>query len=760
MALAAGNVKKLDFICLTALPMLLCLTEPAWAQKAAQEAAQEAAQDSPAVPGTPAPGADQRVVDFSATTLTYDEHADQVVAAGDVRMATEGNNLRADRVSWNRASGEVRAEGNVRIVNPGGDAIYGDSVVLTDTLRDGVIENMLLVLEDGGRLAAVRAERKNGYTTLYRAAYSPCAVVNRKGCPKDPTWQITAVKVVHDPVEHRIHYQGASLNLLGARLIALPFLSHPDGSQGGGTGLLVPEIRISHNGVELSAPYYVRLAPNKDLTVTPHVYTEVLPMLEAQYRQLTRHGAFQLGGYITYGTRIPIDPLAVPAPVEDKGLRAYFEGNGRLQLDPLWSVTGSFRYATDRTFLRRYDISRDLRLRSFVDAERISSDSYISIAGWAFEGLRVTDRDGRQPVALPAIDARWRFKDPFWNGRIELQLNSLALYRPEGQDTQRAFAAAKWERRMLTGLGQELLLTAYARGDVYHSRQNLLTDTIVYRGAPGWQARAIGAVAAEMRWPLIGPFLTGTQRFTPRLQIVATPPTRNLDIPNEDARSVDLEDSNLFALNRFPGYDRWEDGTRVTYGMDWGADLPGVAIRTTIGQSYRLARRPSIFPPGTGLSGRFSDIVGRTNVKFGHRLSFVGRFRLDKDDLELRRAEVDAVVGGHQTYATVGYLRLNRDVDPKIEDLRDREEIRLGGRVKFANYWSIFGSTVIDLTGRREDPMSIADGYEPVRHRLGIAYDDDCLELGLTWRRDYDTAGDFRRGNTFLFRVALKNLGR
>ena len=67
---------------------------------------------------------------------------------------------------------------------------------------------------------------------------------------------------------------------------------------------------------------------------------------------------------------------------------------------------------------------------------------------------------------------------------------------------------------------------------------------------------------------------------------------------------------------------------------------------------------------------------------------------------------------------------------------------------------------MIDLTDRREDPLSIADGYEPVRHRLGITYDDDCLELGLTWRRDYDNAGDFRRGNTFLFRVALKNLGR
>jgi LPS-assembly protein len=71
----------------------------------------------------------------------------------------------------------------------------------------------------------------------------------------------------------------------------------------------------------------------------------------------------------------------------------------------------------------------------------------------------------------------------------------------------------------------------------------------------------------------------------------------------------------------------------------------------------------------------------------------------------------------------------------------------------------VFGSTVINLTDEEEDPLSMADGFEPVRHRLGLAYDDECIELALTWRRDYETSGDFRRGNTFLFRVALKNLG-
>lgn len=710
----------------------------------------------------PAPAEETREVAFSADEVSYDTDSEVVTASGNVRMSTEGNNLRADTIAWDRQSGEVRAYGNVRVANPEGDVVYGDSVVLTDTLRDGAVQNLLLVLADGGRLAADSAERVDGYTILHRAAYSPCAVIDSDGCPKRPTWKITAVEVVHDPVRDRISYKGASLNLFGVPIIALPGLSHPDGSGGGGSGLLVPEIRISRsNGFELSLPYYFKLAPNRDATITPHVYTDVLPMLEGNYRQLTDRGAFQVSAFVTEGERIRIDPLALLSPDEDnEGIRGYIEGNGKFQLDPLWSVTASGRYVTDRTFLRRYDISRDDRLRSTVNVERIAPDSYISLAGWAFQGLRVTDMAGRQPVALPAIDARWRIADPLMGGRIELQANSLSIVRTEGQDTQRAFAGARWDRRSITGMGQELLLTAYGRSDVYHADDTLLTPTIRYRGTEGWQTRGIGALAAELRWPLIGVLGGGIQRFTPRVQIVASPPTQNIGIPNEDARAVDLEDSNLFALNRFPGYDRWEDGTRVTYGADWALDVPGVAIRTTVGQSYRLSRKPSIFPQGTGLSDRFSDIVGRTTVKFGRRLDVVHRFRLDKDNAAIRRNEIDAVVGGRQTYATVGYLRLDRDVDPALEDLRDREEIRLGARVRFADYWSLFGSTVVDLTSSEEEPFTLGDGYEPVRHRLGIGYDDDCIEIGVTWRRDYETTGDFRRGNTFLFRVALKNLGR
>ncbi len=708
-------------------------------------------------PAPSAPAAPEQAVDFSAEQLNYDDNTDTVTATGDVRMTREGNRVRADSISWNRKSGQVIASGNVIVVNPGGDAAYGDKVQLTDTLKDGVVDNLLLVLAEGGRLAADRGTRVDGISTLENAAYTPCPVTDDSGCPKNPSWSISAVKIVHDPVAKKLTFTHAQPHILGIDLFTLPKFTIPLGGQGA-SGLLAPDIRYSRtNGLEYAQPFYFRLSSNRDLTLTPHFYTEILPALGGQYRALTENGAYQIGGFATYSSRLPAGTLTGP---RDRDFRGYVDASGRFQLDPAWSITGSIRRVTDRTFLRRYDISNDDRLRSVIRVERAATDSFLSIDSWSFQTLRAGEDQGQSPWVLPNVDYRLRLPDLIAGGRVSAQVNALSIARSDGQDTQRMFASARWDLRRLTPWGQELLLTAYGRGDLYHSKGNALTTTAQYRGDPGFEGRAVGSIAAEMRWPLIGQFLSGVQRITPRVQLVATPHVRNFDIPNEDARSVDLEDSNLFALNRFPGYDRYEDGVRLTYGLDWAYDAPNVAIAANIGQSYRITRRGTAFPDGTGLNGRTSDIVGRASVKWRDWITFTERFRLDKDNLAVRRNEVDATIGSKSTYAVIGYLRLNRDIPFTLEDLRDREEIRLAGRLALTKYISVFGSTIIDLTDRAEDPTSTVDGYEPVRHRLGIAYTDDCIDLGFTWRREYQTSGDARAGNSFLVRLAFKGFGR
>ncbi|WP_447406533.1 hypothetical protein, partial [Clostridium perfringens] len=74
---------------------------------------------------------------------------------------------------------------------------------------------------------------------------------------------------------------------------------------------------------------------------------------------------------------------------------------------------------TDPTFLRRYDISRDDRLRTTASLEHIDANSYFAITGWYVQTLRVGDIQGRQAIALPAIDYRQRLD--VLGGKLQLQ---------------------------------------------------------------------------------------------------------------------------------------------------------------------------------------------------------------------------------------------------------------------------------------------------------------------------------------------------
>ncbi len=709
----------------------------------------------------PAPPADSaqepRRIAFEADTLSYDNAANTVTASGNVVARSGDESVRADRIVWHRATGQIMAEGSVRLVDGDGNQLFTDSLELTDELKAGTMANLLLAFRQGGRLAADMATRDDaGNIVLDRAVYSSCAVENSDGCPQNPSWRVTAQRMRYDATSDDVHFEGAHLEMFGARILPLPGLViRADGSAT--SGLFIPDVGLTaSNGLEISDSYYWRLGDNRDLTLTGTLYTSAAPMLNAQYRQLDENGAFQISTYGTFSNRIPLNSTV---PTAENSLRGYVFANGRYQLDPNWSVSGSLRLASDRTFARRYDISREDRMRSTVNVERIDADSYFSLSGWATQALLVQVDQGQVPLALPLLDYRRRLADPVIGGRVDLQFNTLAITRAEGQDTQRAFARAQWDLRRITAMGQEVTLTGMVRTDVYHSNQNLLTQTPSYRGDNGWQARGVAVAALDVKWPFIGVFMGGSQILTPRMQLVATPETRNLAIPNEDARAIDLEDSNLFAINRFPGYDRVEDGVRLTYGVDWEASFPGWRLETTVGQSYRLTDKPTLFPDGTGLNEQWSDVVGRTTVRFRDLLRLTHRFRLDKDNLSVRRNEIDAALGNDRTYIELGYLRLDRNIDLNFEDLQDREEVRVAGRLAFARYWSIFGSAVVNLTDRNEDPTFVADGFEPLRTRLGIAYADDCLELGFTWRRDYIELADARSGNSFRLHFALRNLG-
>ena len=161
---------------------------------------------------------------------------------------------------------------------PQGDKLIGDNVVLTDTLRDGTIDNLLVVLESGGRIAADAGTRSAASTILENAVYSPCPVTTETGCPRTRAGRSPPPGSIHDPADaaHPLR-AAAGCSFFGVTLPLLPIFSVGTGGDGRRhRRVLVPDISLSEQqrASKLPLPYYWQIAPNRDLTITPHVYTE------------------------------------------------------------------------------------------------------------------------------------------------------------------------------------------------------------------------------------------------------------------------------------------------------------------------------------------------------------------------------------------------------------------------------------------------------------------------------------------------------
>ena len=101
-------------------------------------------------------------------------------------------------------------------------------------------DDLLVVMREGGRLAAKSGEREdNGDIILHDAAYSGCAIEDIEGCAKKPSWEITAVRVHYDDKQKRVRYKGAVLHVFGVPLLPLPGLAHTSDFRAV-SGLLIP----------------------------------------------------------------------------------------------------------------------------------------------------------------------------------------------------------------------------------------------------------------------------------------------------------------------------------------------------------------------------------------------------------------------------------------------------------------------------------------------------------------------------------------
>ncbi len=682
-----------------------------------------------------------------ADEVTFDENTGVATATGNVEIAQGSRLLRADRVTYWKKTDTFTATGNIAIVEPNGDVIFGDQGEFTNQFKDGFIKGFRMLFKDNSRLVATGGRRVGGVvTTLANGVFSPCDLCNHD--PNHaPLWRIKAVRVIHDNVRKEIEYKDAVLEMFGIPVAYLPYMSHAGPSVKRRSGLLIPSYGSDSDlGLTVEIPYFWAINPSEDLTLTPVVYSDEAPMLEAIYRRRLAHGEVEAEGSITRPDRADGG-----SGTENRG---HLLVKGKHDIDPVWRAKYQLQYSSDDTYLRRYgfDEPDNQTLTTSLNLEGFKGHNYAQLSGYHFQGLRVDDDPGEIPLVVPFAEVHYVSKPGPGGSYLTADSSLLALHRNEGTDSRRISLKGGWHLPYTARNGEVYELSASLQGDLY-SVSDVITGS---KSESGLTGRLFPQLIAKWRYPFVRREKKGSQLIEPIAALVLAPNGGNPSkIPNEDSQDVEFDDTNLFSPSRFTGVDRVDGGQRFIYGVNWGLyGDQGGAIEAFLGQSYRL-RSKSEFPKGSGLQDQASDLVGRIRVSPGKYLDLLYRFRFDHKDLKAKRSEVRVSAGPSWLRGDVNYFFV---ADTTVSgEFGDREEITFGLTARLSRYWSMTANIREDLTDG--DDTNPDDDGGTISQNIGFKYQDECLIFNVKFERSFTEDRDLKPKDTLFFQLIFKHLG-
>jgi LPS-assembly protein len=317
-------------------------------------------------------------------------------------------------------------------------------------------------------------------------------------------------------------------------------------------------------------------------------------------------------------------------------------------------------------------------------------------------------------------------------------------------------AQADWRRSVTDQFGQVFTPFASLRADMASVQVKNDANVGNYLDTGDHNlVRAMPTVGLEYRYPFINVQSWGTNTIEPIAQIIVRPnETKVGRFPNEDAQTLVFDDSNLFRVDKFSGWDRVEGGSRANYGIQGTTQFnQGGFVNVLFGQSYSLFGQNSFAVTdatntglNSGLDSRASDYVARASYQPNSTYKFTSRFRFDESTFAMKRMELETSANFDRWSALLLYG--DYAAQPEIGFLNRRQGILGSGQYKIDSNWAIFGSALYDINAKKFSQT-----------RVGIGYVDDCLIIGLNYITNYVYSGNVSANHQVMLQLSLRTLG-
>ncbi|WP_233999489.1 LPS assembly protein LptD [Pseudoalteromonas sp. T1lg22] len=469
---------------------------------------------------------------------------------GDVDISSSTMTLNARSALIDKQQGLLNAQGPLT---------YRDGVAiitsrgLNASLDDSNIKLLAAdyqLTEQQGRGGAEQLEVSQEALTLSNASFTTCPV-------DDETWSINADKIILSQQKGWGETHGATLKIYNTPVLYLPYFTFPINDQRK-TGFLAPRLSSSNRyGVETITPYYINLAPNYDLTLTPRYMSKKGLQLQSEFRYLTETSQGMLG----------LEYLDSDKTERELGNRYIYHWQQQSYFNDQWRAGVDITNVSDDNYLTdlgsNYASKTDTHLaRSGILThlgERWRTDIQIQdyeVLGDHLESYTALPRIGFSQTQ--AYQLGWF--DASINGEISHFRNSTRIIDEATRLHIEPKLSFSEDRYAWSFLSEFSLL------HTYYDQQGDLADTdfeeTVHRTLP--KVRLYSQLNFERDTSLFVD--NGIQTLEPQIQYLYTPNKDQNNIGLFDTTKLQDDFFGLFRDRRFSGVDRIAAANQITLG--------------------------------------------------------------------------------------------------------------------------------------------------------------------------------------------------
>ena len=643
------------------------------------------------------------------------------VLSGSVELKQANRELYSDEVRLNRTTRESALKGNVKIRQQG-MLILGESAEVNLNEKKLDVRNTEYVIHNihvhGSAGRIYNPEER--VLVLDRSTYTTCE-------PSGNAWQIKAKEIRLDQESGWGEVSGATIEVGGVPVVYLPWWTFPidDRRQ---SGFLFPSIGSGENGLDLSTPYYLNLAPNYDATITPRYLADRGEMLEGELRYLSDNTTGDLGlGYM------PDDQQ-----YGDSRSLVIWHHNGHFDK---WVHTVDYTRVGDSDHFLDLDTTLNTSSATHLDQKtdlRYYGDTWTSSV--LFQQFQTIDDlivDEDLPYRmLPQLRTLGRF--PIDNSRLQFQIGAEYTYFDHPEDIVAGPTSAERVRLAPSASYNYHRPWGFVvpKMSFYHRYYDL--NQVNLNDNETDLKNSIFSLDSGLY--LDRPFeFSGTnflQTLEPRIFYLYSPYRDQNNLPLFDTAKTSFSYEQLFRENRFTGGDRVGDANQVSVGLTSrliNQDTGDEEINVSLGQIFYLRDREVQLSEDDEIEDTtLSPFVARMSWLINRHWSWRAETQLDTQESNL-----DSAVTGFRyrdQYRNLVNLNFNYYdsgaiiADPESEDIKQSD-------VSFVwslnQRWGVIGRWGFDLVQQRS--------YDNI---VGLEYESCCWRARLVNRRYLKESND------------------